>query len=140
MEYERAKREGRPWTREDAYGMSPSFQARGRAVKNWVRKCFPEARKRMIAMTSEWMARAEGVEEALKLVDEYRALPEGERKPSRHDFKSFWDRVKGDLKISPQKAHQLLGVRRLEDYLDQGFTLDDAFEQLKGKLGQQKLL
>lgn len=65
-------------------GKAPGNQARVRAIKRWIRENFPEARRRMIEMTGEWMQRAQGVEEAQQIITaEYTmigpAAPEGKR-------------------------------------------------------------
>jgi hypothetical protein len=63
----------------------PGNQARVRAIKKWVRHVYPECRKKMMALTAEWMKRAEGIQVAVQFIDaEYRliSMPEGEKKIS----------------------------------------------------------
>jgi hypothetical protein len=60
----------------------PGNQARVRAIKRWVRETFPEARSKMRDITSEFMARAGEVTEALQFIEaEYRVLPAQEGLP-----------------------------------------------------------
>ncbi len=62
-ERETAQRHGTP------AGGLPGNQARVRAIKRWVRENFPEARARMKELTAEWMAQAEGVQEAQAVIE-----------------------------------------------------------------------
>lgn len=50
-------------------GKLPGNQARVRAIKRWVRESYPAWRQKMIAMTSEWLQRADGVKDAEKLIE-----------------------------------------------------------------------
>jgi hypothetical protein len=61
-EWQQARQQGTP------AGELPGNQARVRAVKRWVRESFPEARARMKEMTGLWLARAEEVREARRVI------------------------------------------------------------------------
>ncbi len=62
-------------------GDNPGNQARRRAIKHWVRDVFPECRQRMIELTTEWMRRSEGIQEAQTYIDaEYSIITEPEKK------------------------------------------------------------
>lgn len=50
-------------------GDNPGNQARRRAIKHWVRDVFPECRQKMIEVTTEWMQRSEGIQEAQTYID-----------------------------------------------------------------------
>jgi len=52
---------------------------------------------------------------------------------TRGEWKAFWDRVKG-LGLTAKQAHELLGVKHMEEYLAQGRTLDEAIDELKGNV------
>lgn len=61
----------------------PGNQARVRAIKKWVRHVYPEARQKMVDLTTEWYQRAEGIKAAQQFIDaEYSfiRLPEGDEK------------------------------------------------------------
>lgn len=69
-EWDKAQERGTPMAE------LPGNQARVRAIKRWVRETFPESRANMKGITSELMARAGEVQEALEFIEaEYRVLP-----------------------------------------------------------------
>lgn len=55
----------------------PGNQARVRAIKRWVRENFPDARKRMVDMTAEWLERGKNMAAVRQVIDaEYRIIVE----------------------------------------------------------------
>jgi len=64
-EWEKSKAAGTP------AGDLPGNQARVRAIKRWVRETFPEARKRMMELTSEWLTRGRerGIDEVQRVIE-----------------------------------------------------------------------
>jgi len=72
-EWLKAQEQGTP------VGELPGNQARVRSIKRWVKENFPEAKKRMMEMTREWMVRAEGVREAQRIIDAEYSIFEEEK-------------------------------------------------------------
>ncbi len=84
-------------------GDNPGNQARRRAIKHWVRDVFPECRQRMIELTTEWMRRSEGIQEAQSYIDvEYSVITEPEKKaPYKASRKAPSEKADGGTTPSP---------------------------------------
>ncbi len=144
-EWEKAKAAGTP------AGELPGNQARVRAIKRWVRETFPEARKKMMELTSEWLARGreKGIDEVQKVIEaEYHIVTEGEgskggdaptfTRNGQPDWAKFWAYQKGKG-LDEEKVHAVLGVNSLkEDWIGKGRTLGEADEAIDRALEQEK--
>jgi hypothetical protein len=136
-EWEKAKAANTP------AGELPGNQARVRAIKRWVRETFPEARKKMMELTSEWLARGRerGIDEIQKVIEaEYHIVVEGEGSKGgdaptftmngQPDWAKFWAYQK-EKGLDEEKVHTMLGVTSLkEDWVGKGRTLEEADEAI----------
>jgi len=109
----------------------PGNQARVRAIKRWIRENMPEAKHRMVELTSEMMERAEGVTMALEVIDaEYRVLPPGEEEDGK-DKKTTGPDTKPKQKGGSLTEAQLNYIIRLaKERL--GLTEAQALDSYKG--------
>jgi hypothetical protein len=144
-EWEKAKAANTP------AGELPGNQARVRAIKRWVRETFPEARKKMMELTSEWLARGreKGIDEVQKVIEaEYHIVTEVEgsrgsdaptfTRNDQPDWAKFWAYQK-EKGLDEEKVHTMVGVSSLkEDWVGKGKTLEEADEAIDRALEAEK--
>lgn len=144
-EWEKAKAANTP------AGELPGNQARVRAIKRWVRETFPEARKKMMELTSEWLARGRerGIAEVQKVIEaEYHIVTDVNdgastdrptfTRDGQPDWAKFWvyQKEKG---LDEEKVHAIVGVSSLkEDWVGKGRTLEEADEAIDRALEAEK--
>jgi hypothetical protein len=145
-EWEKAKAANTP------AGELPGNQARVRAIKRWVRETFPEARKKMMELTSEWLARGreKGIDEVQRVIEaEYHIVTEVEgssgsdaptfTRNGQPDWAKFWAYQK-EKGLDEEQVHDMVGVSSLkEDWVGKGKTLEEADEAIDRALEAEKV-